>query len=235
MATVGDPGNPSVGVIQSFGGPAGHFVNPPVRPKDTGIYKNCSEKGGGRATVVPYGRWGRLRYGIGEFDVTVSQYVTFVNMVDPSGRNALQLYFDDMNPAVWHVRGRQPGDVRRLEISAFGYFPGDTDLSRAIRGSGSEQASSASSNRCRVVRSQRGWKVTDHEIKPSVLFVYYSYTNQTKKVLDPMAEVFRVQGCEVTFAPLRYHGVKIPPSNIQEYHLEEARIFAKKLATNLVG
>ncbi len=113
MATVGDPGNPSVGVIQSFGGPAGHFVNPPVTPKDTGIYKNCSEKSAGRATVVPYGRWGRLRYGIGEFDVTVSQYVTFVNMVNPSGRNALQLYFDDMNPAVWHVRGRQPGDAGR--------------------------------------------------------------------------------------------------------------------------
>ena len=33
----------------------------------------------------------------------------------------------------------------------------------------------------------------------------------------------------------RYHGVKIPPSNIQEYHLEEARTFAKKLATGLVG
>ncbi len=77
--------------------------------------------------------------------------------------------------------------------------------------------------------------MTDHEIKPSVLFVYHSCTNQTKKVLDPMAEVFRVQGCEVTFVPMRYHGVKIPPSNIQEYHLEEARIFAKKLATHLVG
>ncbi len=40
--------------------------------------------------------------------------------------------------------------------------------------------------------------------KPSVLFVYYSYTNQTKKVLDAMADVLRDQGCEVTFAPIEF-------------------------------
>ena len=40
MAMVGDPGNPSVGVIQTFGGPKGDFVDP---PKNTGIYKNCSD------------------------------------------------------------------------------------------------------------------------------------------------------------------------------------------------
>ena len=30
MAIVGDPGNPSVGVIQTFGGPKGEFVDPPA-------------------------------------------------------------------------------------------------------------------------------------------------------------------------------------------------------------
>jgi len=40
MATIGDPGNPSVGVIQTFGGPKGEFVK---LPKGTGIYKQCSE------------------------------------------------------------------------------------------------------------------------------------------------------------------------------------------------
>jgi hypothetical protein len=68
--------------------------------------------------------------------------------------------------------------------------------------------------------------VTDHESKPSVLFVYDSSTNQTKKVLDTMADVLH---------RARHHGVKIPPSNIQEYHLEAARTFAEKLATSLVG
>jgi flavodoxin len=36
----------------------------------------------------------------------------------------------------------------------------------------------------------------------SVLFVYFSFTNQTKKVLDVMAEVLRHHACEVTFAPI---------------------------------
>jgi len=40
MVEVGDPGNHSVGVIQTFGGPKGEFVD---LPKGTGIYKNCSE------------------------------------------------------------------------------------------------------------------------------------------------------------------------------------------------
>ena len=36
--------------------------------------------------------------------------------------------------------------------------------------------------------------------KPSVLFVYYTYTNQTKKVLDTISEVLRDHDSEVTFA-----------------------------------
>ncbi len=36
----------------------------------------------------------------------------------------------------------------------------------------------------------------------SVLFAYFSFTNQTKKVLDVMAEVLRANDCEVTFAPI---------------------------------
>ena len=35
------PGNPSVGVIQTFGGPKGKFVDPPNN--GTGIYKTCSD------------------------------------------------------------------------------------------------------------------------------------------------------------------------------------------------
>jgi menaquinone-dependent protoporphyrinogen IX oxidase len=36
--------------------------------------------------------------------------------------------------------------------------------------------------------------------RPSVLFAYFTYTNQTKKVLDVMAEVLRDHDCDVTFA-----------------------------------
>jgi menaquinone-dependent protoporphyrinogen IX oxidase len=33
----------------------------------------------------------------------------------------------------------------------------------------------------------------------------------------------------------RYHGVKIPPTNLQEYHLEEARTFAEQVANRVSG
>jgi hypothetical protein len=40
MAMVGNLGNPSVGVIQTFGGPKGQFVDPPANKGNTGIYKS---------------------------------------------------------------------------------------------------------------------------------------------------------------------------------------------------
>jgi menaquinone-dependent protoporphyrinogen IX oxidase len=39
---------------------------------------------------------------------------------------------------------------------------------------------------------------------PRVLFVYYSYTGQTQKVLDAAAEAFRERGCEVHTAPIEF-------------------------------
>lgn len=39
---------------------------------------------------------------------------------------------------------------------------------------------------------------------PRVLFVYYSYTGQTEKVLDAAAEAFRQRGCEVHTAPIEF-------------------------------
>jgi menaquinone-dependent protoporphyrinogen IX oxidase len=38
--------------------------------------------------------------------------------------------------------------------------------------------------------------------KPSVLFVYYTYTQQTLKVVEAMAEVLRGRGCDVTLAAI---------------------------------
>lgn len=104
VAVIGDPGNPSVGVIQSFGGPKGHFVDPPVPPKDTGIYKTCAEAPAAPPPCLTVGGVG-YEYGIGEFAVTVAQYVTFLNTVDPHGKNLHDLYNDDMSPTVWPKYG----------------------------------------------------------------------------------------------------------------------------------
>ena len=106
MATVYDPGNPSVGVIQTFGvtGVKGQAVKPPENSGSTGIYKNCSDAPPSPKQCLTVGGV-NYTYGICEFDITVSQYVTFLNTVDPSGRNTLQLYFDDMNLTVWPKYG----------------------------------------------------------------------------------------------------------------------------------
>lgn len=40
------------------------------------------------------------------------------------------------------------------------------------------------------------------ESRPSALFVYFTYTNQTRKVIDAMAEVLRARGIDVTLAAI---------------------------------
>jgi len=40
------------------------------------------------------------------------------------------------------------------------------------------------------------------ESTPSVLFVYFTYTNQTRKVIDVMADVLRDRGIDVTLAAI---------------------------------
>jgi hypothetical protein len=44
----------------------------------------------------------------------------------------------------------------------------------------------------------------DPATKPSVLFVYYSYTQQTLKVVEAMAEVLRNRGCEVFLGAIEF-------------------------------
>lgn len=44
----------------------------------------------------------------------------------------------------------------------------------------------------------------DGTAKPSVLFVYFTYTNQTRKVVDVMAEVLRDRDVDVTLAAIEF-------------------------------
>ena len=101
MGPVGDPGNKSVGVIQTFGGPKGQFVDP---PKGTGIYATCDDAPAAPPPCVTVGAVD-YEYGIGEYEVTVDQYVTFLNTADADGRNLRQLYLDNMSPTVWAQYG----------------------------------------------------------------------------------------------------------------------------------
>lgn len=100
MVTVGDPGNSSVGVVSVFGG-QNQFVAPPA---NGGIYPNCGEAPPGPPECLTVGGVA-YQYDIGELEITVDQYVTFLNTVDPTGQNPHQLYLDYMNPQVWPKYG----------------------------------------------------------------------------------------------------------------------------------
>jgi len=44
----------------------------------------------------------------------------------------------------------------------------------------------------------------DDAKKPSVLFVYYTYTQQTRKVIDAMADVLQGRGCDVQLGAIEF-------------------------------
>lgn len=99
MAVVGDAGNPSVGVTSVFG-ESGDFTD----TANGGIFRSCDAAPPGPTNCITSGA---VDYGfdIGELEVTVDQYVAFLNTVDPGGTNPHQLYLDYMSPAVWPKYG----------------------------------------------------------------------------------------------------------------------------------
>ncbi len=83
-ARVGAPGNPSVAIV----------------PFTDAIYRTCAEAPQTKAGCqevggVPY------RFGIGQLEVTVAQWVAFLNTVDPAGRNRHDLYSSTESGAAW--------------------------------------------------------------------------------------------------------------------------------------
>jgi formylglycine-generating enzyme required for sulfatase activity len=90
-ATVGAPGNPSVGIV----------------PFKDAVYSSCAE-------VVPAEKQPPCQqvgavgysYGIGRLEVTVAQYVAFLNTVDPAGRNRHKLYSSTESGSEWPKYGQ---------------------------------------------------------------------------------------------------------------------------------
>lgn len=88
---VGSPGNPSVGIV----------------PFKDAVYKTCSEAPQtetGPACQMVGGV--RYRYGIGQLEVTVAQWVDFLNTVDPAGRNRHRLYSTNESSSAWPKFGQ---------------------------------------------------------------------------------------------------------------------------------
>lgn len=90
-AQVGSPGNPSVGIVPFTNAVYGSCAEAPPEPKIKGKLPDpCQQVGN-----VPYS------YGIGELEVTVKQWVGFLNTVDPFGHNTHKLYSEDESGAAW--------------------------------------------------------------------------------------------------------------------------------------
>ncbi len=92
VAKVGKPNNPSVGIVPFTPALYANCAAAPAEPTVPGtkLPDPCQEVGS-----VPY------EYGIGEVEVTVEQYVAFLNTVDPFGRNQMDLYSPDESGAAW--------------------------------------------------------------------------------------------------------------------------------------
>ena len=88
---VGDPGNPSVGIT----------------PFKDAVYRSCKEAPQ-EAHTPPCQMVGGVKYGygIGQLEVTVAQWVAFLNTVDPAGRNKHNLYSSDENSTGWPKYGQ---------------------------------------------------------------------------------------------------------------------------------
>jgi formylglycine-generating enzyme required for sulfatase activity len=83
---VAAPGNPAVAIV----------------PFTDAIYASCAEAPTGEG-VPPCQEVGAVerRYGIGQLEITVAQWVAFLNTVDPAGRNRLGLYSKTESSSAW--------------------------------------------------------------------------------------------------------------------------------------
>jgi hypothetical protein len=81
---VGAGGNPSVGIV----------------PFSDAIYKSCAEAAEVKPPCQMVGGV-KYRYGIGQLEVTVAQWVAFLNTVDPAGRNRHKLYSSSESSSAW--------------------------------------------------------------------------------------------------------------------------------------
>jgi hypothetical protein len=86
---VGAPGNPSVGIV----------------PFTDAIYASCADAPQTKPACQQVGGV-KYRYGIGHLEVTVTQYVTFLNRADPAGRNRHRLYSAHESSSAWPKYGQ---------------------------------------------------------------------------------------------------------------------------------
>ena len=86
---VGAPANPSVGIV----------------PFTDAIYRSCEEVPQSKPQCQQVGGV-KYRYGIGQLEITVAQWVAFLNTVDPAGRDRHHLYSSSESSSAWPKYGQ---------------------------------------------------------------------------------------------------------------------------------
>jgi hypothetical protein len=86
---VGAPGNPSVGIV----------------PFTDAVYRSCEEAPEAKPACQQVGSVG-YEYGIGQLEVTVTQWVAFLNTADPAGRNRHKLFSANESASAWPKYGQ---------------------------------------------------------------------------------------------------------------------------------
>jgi len=86
---VGAPGNASVGIV----------------PFTDAIYKSCEEAPQSSKECLMVGGV-KYGYGLGQLEVTVAQWVTFLNAVDPTGNDPHRLYSASESSSAWPKFGQ---------------------------------------------------------------------------------------------------------------------------------
>ncbi|MEU6082211.1 hypothetical protein [Streptomyces sp. NPDC047108] len=88
-AKVGSPGNPPVGVV----------------PFTDAVYRSCADAPSGSSGCLMVGGV-RYPYEIGQLEVTVEQFVAFLNTADPTGRDPHDLYDENEGASAWPKYGQ---------------------------------------------------------------------------------------------------------------------------------
>ncbi|MFD8754613.1 hypothetical protein ACFV0O_27050 [Kitasatospora sp. NPDC059577] len=88
-AVVGSPGNPAVGVV----------------PFTDAVYQSCADAPATLGDCLMVGGVG-YPYQIGQFEVTVEQWVAFLNTADPNGRDPHGLYDETESSTLWPKYGQ---------------------------------------------------------------------------------------------------------------------------------
>jgi hypothetical protein len=86
---VGAPGNPSVAIL----------------PFTDAVYRSCAEAPQSEKECLTVGGV-KYRYGLGQLEVTVEQWVAFLNTADPMGRNRRHLYSATESSSAWPKFGQ---------------------------------------------------------------------------------------------------------------------------------